>query len=272
MAQTDSIGRATFDWIAPRSDVVPTTRDQRWMTHIERHGPLSSEDLIASTSDTHRCKDSGLRRLQALRAAGLLRLPEQQRTCVRAEFRPYVYDLSVQGRSYLVDLGLAEPTIRPTGHWWHIFETARFTARVELDARSKGYRYIAAHELPGNLASLAMLIGRQRLIPDQLFAIDYGGLFRAFLVEVDRGTEPIASASARKSWVSALSLYERAFASDLPNRHYGLKAPIHLIWILSTPARCGAFERLLATQAGDFRRRVIVGVTEAPTPTRVLAV
>ncbi|QXT41151.1 replication-relaxation family protein [Gymnodinialimonas ceratoperidinii] len=246
MPDTDALGRATFHFISPRADIAPNGRDICWLKHIERHGPLTSVHLYEMTKDTHRCKDTALRRLQALRAAGLLFLPKQQRACERAEFRPYVYDLAPKGQLFLKDAGLKENTVRPTGHWWHLHDTAMFTAQIDLRARQGGYRYIPAHEILKRAGtSLAIPMGRRKLIPDQLFAIDYGGRFRAFMVEVDRGTEPIASTSTRKSWASALTQYDEAFRLGLPNRHYGLKAPVQVLWGHRTEARCGAFARLL---------------------------
>lgn len=245
MKHTDTLDRATFHAIVSRTDVVPTERDIRWFKHVERHGPLTSTQLIAWTADTHRCRDTALRRLQTLRAAGFLFLPKQQRACERAEFQPYVYDLAPKGLQQLTDAGLREDTVRPTGHWWHLHETAMFTAQIDLEARERGFRYIPAHDILKRAeASLAIQMGRQKLIPDQLFAIDYGGLFRAFMVEVDRGTEPIASTSARKSWQSSLAQYDEAFRLELPNQSYGLKAPVQVLWIHRTETRHGAFLRL----------------------------
>ena len=260
MYQKDALGRSTFHAIAPRDDVTPNERDLRWFKHLERHGPLSSQQLIAWTADTHRCKDTALRRLQALRAAKLLYLPKQQRQTERAEFKPYIYDLAPHGQRYLKDAGLTEHTIRPTGHWWHLHETAMLTAEIDLEARNRTFRYIPAHKiLERSGATLAIPMGQQKLIPDQLFAIDYGGLFRAFMVEVDRGTEPIASNSTRKSWKSALAMYGMAFERGLPNRYYGLKAPVQVLWRLSTEARERAFEGVLGGFAGASKDRHLVG-------------
>ncbi|GAB5445486.1 replication-relaxation family protein [Gymnodinialimonas sp.] len=267
----DTHKRATFDKIDVRSDVNPTDRDIRWFKHIERHGALTSTQLIAWTADTHRCRDTALRRLQALRAVGFLYLPKQQRACERAEFRPYVYDLAFKGFQYLANCGLREETARPTGHWWHLHETAMFTAQIDLEARGRGFRYIPAHEILERAGStLAISIGRRNLIPDQIFAIDYGGLFRAFMVEVDRGTEPIASKSTRKSWKSSLALYDEAFRLGLLNHHYGLKAPVQVLWAHRTGARRGAFEKLLGALSASTRQRHIcsridsVGAVTAP--------
>ena len=94
MGTFDHLGRATFHSIAAQEDVQPTNRALRWMNHIARHGPQSSAYLCELTRDTHRCKDTALRDLQKLRAGGLAHLSPQQRQVMRAEFNPYVYDLT----------------------------------------------------------------------------------------------------------------------------------------------------------------------------------
>ncbi|MEM1150427.1 MAG: replication-relaxation family protein [Pseudomonadota bacterium] len=253
--------RASFTTISAREGVTPLTRDIRWFQHLERHGPLSSKQLIAWTADTHRCRDTALRRLQALRAARYLILPPQQRATERAEFKPYIYDLGVLAQRYLRDTRSAQPVIRPGGPWWHIHETASFTARIDLACRERGYRFIPGHEiLARSGATLAIPIDRQKLIPDQLFAIDYGGRFRAFMLEIDRGTQPIVSPQSRKSWTSALELYERVFKGGYANQHYGLKAPIIVLWQLSTEARLRAFEGMLGRNGLDRSGRYWAGV------------
>ena len=68
--KTDTLGRATSHYIAPRAGVKPTAREIRWLKHVERHGPQSSQFLFELTRDTHRCKDTALRDLQKLRAGG----------------------------------------------------------------------------------------------------------------------------------------------------------------------------------------------------------
>ena len=132
--ETDSLGRATFHYIPPDCDVRPTERELRWFKHIARHGPQSSVHLYEATRDTHRCRDTALRRMQKLRAGGYLVLPPQQRATERAECAPYVYDLTQKTRSYLSDLGLDEPTVRPTGHWWHAYLTACVTSSIDICA------------------------------------------------------------------------------------------------------------------------------------------
>ena len=142
-----------------------------------------------------------MRQMQKLRAAGYLVLPQQQRVTERAEFNPYIYDITRKASDHLVDLGVAEPTVRPTGHWWHVNSVSCVTSAIDITAAREGVRYIPTHDiLDINNAPLAIPLGHAKLIPDQLFALNYGGSFRVFALEVDRGTEPKASLAARKSY------------------------------------------------------------------------
>ena len=134
MRTTDSLGRATFHSIEPQTHIRPTAREIRWLKHIERHGPQASTYLHALTEDTHRCKDTALRNLQKLRAGGYLFLPKPKRQTEHADFNPYIYDLSPKGKAYLEDIGMAEPTVRPTGHWWHGYMTSCITSSIEIQA------------------------------------------------------------------------------------------------------------------------------------------
>lgn len=250
-AGTDSLGRATFHHITRRDGVCPTARELRWFKHIERHGPQSSQHLHELTCDTHRCKDTTLRQLQKLRASGFLKLPPQQRRVAKADFNPYVYDLGERARDYLVDLGEIEPTVRPTGHWWHSFTTARVTSAIDIAAGRCGTRFIPAHTiLAMKDSTLAIPIGRHRLIPDQLFALDYGGAFRAFALEVDRGTEPKASRARRKSWRSSIELYRELIERQLYKSHFGLKANLLVLWVFSRRSDELRFDDMVRAHAG----------------------
>lgn len=250
MTQTDRLGRATFRHIAPQRDVTPTTRELRWLTHIDRHGPQSSQYLYELTRDTHRCKDTALRQMQRLRAGGYLALPPQQRLTANAEFNPYIYDLTKAARDYMRAQGLAEPTIRPQGHWWHSYGVSSITSAIDIAAARKGVRYIPTHDILAiRNATLAIPIGRQRLIPDQLFALDYGGSFRVFALEVDRGTEPMTSAAARKSLASSIELYDTLVARQIWKSHYGLKANLLVLWVFANRNRENRFHELVSSTA-----------------------
>jgi hypothetical protein len=85
-------------------------------------------------------------------------------------------------------------------------------------------------------------MGNSTIVPDQLFALDYGGSYRAFLLEVDRGSEPISSRSARESLHRKLAAYSTIFARDLHRQHYGLKSPMALLFSVASRLRA---ERVL---------------------------
>ncbi|PWE34096.1 hypothetical protein DDZ14_02765 [Maritimibacter sp. 55A14] len=256
--QTDRLGRATFHHIEPRIGVRPTEREIRWLKHIERHGPQSSEFLFELTRDTHRCKDTALRDMQKLRAGGYLRLPRQQRATERAEFQSYIYDLTKQSQDYLKSLGIAEKTIRPTGHWWHAYAISAVTSTLDTRARRRGREFIPAHKiLERNGAELGIPIGGKWIIPDQLFAVRYADGFRAFLLEVDRATEPLRSSHARKSLIQSVDLYAEMFARDLHRRHYGLKSSTAVLYVFTNPSRLAVFQRMVQERAGPLTGRFL---------------
>jgi len=233
--QSDSLGRSTFHHIAPQSGVVPIDREIRWLKHIERHGPQSSQYLYELTRDTHRCKDTALRSLQKLRAGGFLRLPTQQRQTAKADFNPYIYDLTATAKAFLEGRGLAEPTVRPTGHWWHSYTVSCVTSSIEIAAARRGVRYIPTHEILAiKGATLDIPTSHGTVIPDQLFALQYENGFRAFALEVDRGTEPKTSASARKSYLRSITQYAEVIDRELHKSHYGLKANLLVLCVFST--------------------------------------
>jgi len=227
-----------------------TDREVRWLRHIAVHGPQSSEFLLELVSDTHRCRDTGKRTLQKLREAKYLRLPPQQNQIAKADFNPYVYDLTRQAELHLQ--GLGDPkTVCPTGHWWHAFLTANLTSAIAIETARRGYRYIPAHEiLNRNRATLAIPLGKQKLIPDQLFAIDYGGKFRSFVLEVDRSTEPYRSGTARKSIKRMLEQYAEVFEKDTARAHYGLKSPLLLLMVFVCPGRAAKVLEMLGKYPG----------------------
>ncbi|WP_305971041.1 MULTISPECIES: replication-relaxation family protein [unclassified Mameliella] len=253
MKQTDTLGRATFHHIAPVAGVRLTEREVRWLKHIERHGPQSSQYLFELTRDTHRCKDTALRAMQKLRAAGYLRLPPQQRATERAECRPYIYDLALRGTDHLEELGIREPTVRPTGHWWHGYAVSAFTGTLDIHLRQRGCEFIPAHRiLERSGADLAIQIDRHRLIPDQLYAVRYPDGYRAFFLEVDRGTEPFRSGAARKSLSQTTDLYSMMIAKNLHRQHYGLKASTLVAFVFTSLLRAQTFRDMVGERAGGY--------------------
>lgn len=256
--ERDRVGRATFYGIASRRDVRPTERETRWLKHLERHGPQSSQYLFEMTRDTHRCKDAALRDLQKLRAGGYLRLPPQQRTTEHAPFNPYIYDLDRGATDYLQNEDLKELAYRPTGHWWHSYAVACASSSIDIAAARSGARYIPAHQILAiRNAEFAMPLGRTILIPDQIFAIDYGGRFRSFALEVDRGTEPKNSAAKRKSWARSIEQYAQVLEQQAHRAHYGLKSNLLVLWVFMKTSHEGRFLEMVAQQGGPVVKSLL---------------
>lgn len=263
MKKTDTLGRSTFHHIAPQAHVRPTPREVRWLKHIERHGPQSSTYLYELTRDTHTCRDTALRQLQKLRVGGYLMLPRQQRATEHASFNPYIYDLTKRAKTHLLDLGIAEPTVRPTGHWWHGYTTSCVTSSIDIAAARECVRYIPAHKILAiKNTPLAIPVGKQKLIPDQLFALDYGGSYRVFALEVDRGTEPKTSPTARKSYARSIDLYRQLLERKVYKSHYGLKANLLVLWVFNTRSNEVRFLEMLGTLKIQTRQHILTQNTE----------
>lgn len=231
----DKLGRATFHHIEHKSGVRPTERELRWLKHIERHGPQSSLYLHELTLDTHRDKDTSLRQLQKLRAGGFIHPPRQQRATENASFHSYIYELTEKAKAYLEAEGLAEQTVTPTGHWVHRYMTASITSSIDIAAKRAGIAYIPAHRiLERHGSTLGIELGRKKLIPDQLFGLDYGGRYRFFCVEADRGTEPKTTASKRKTYRSIVEDYAAFIGDKRYKEHHGLTAGMLLLCVFSS--------------------------------------
>jgi hypothetical protein len=243
-----------------------SSRELRWLRHIALHGPQSSEFLLELCADTHKCRDTGLRTLQKLREQGYLRLPPQQRQIAKADFNPHVYDLTRQAELHL--RGLGDPdTIRPTGHWWHGFYTACITSAIDIAAQRKGQRYIPAHVILNRTdTTLAIPHGRQKIIPDQLFAIKTPQGFRSYVLEVDRGTEPLQSKTARKSLRRSLEHYADLHGKDAIRKHYGLKSPLLFLYVFTNPARAAACIGLVEKFAPTLSKLLCVQVVDGVFP------
>lgn len=244
-------------------NIRPTARELRWFAHIDRHGPQSSKFLFELTRDTHRCKDTALRRLQALREAGYLFLPPQQWQIAKADFHPFVYDLTPQGFEYLSYEQTLERHCRPTGHWWHGFWVSSVSSAVEIKAKQDGFEYIpAAQVLSIKDVSLGMPLSTGTVIPDQLFAIKYDDGYRAFALEVDCGTEPVRSKAARKSLQRSVQQYREVLDNKVHQWHYGLKCNLIVLWLFQSNARAQQF----ADSYEDGCRAIVSAVCEKPFP------
>jgi len=235
-------------------DLRPTDRELRWLAQIDRHGPQSSEFLFESTRDTHVCRDTALRRMQTLREAGYLRLPPQQKQIAKADFNPYVYDLTRLGWDVLGDHQELEKHCRPTGHWWHGVWVAAVSSAIEIAAIGHGTTYIpGARILALRGVEMAIPVSGSKLIPDQLFALKNAKGYLAYALEVDRGTEPVRSAAARKSLARSASQYKAVLDRRLHQKHFGLKSNLIVLWLFNSVRREQQFRDIVGRNSRQFR-------------------
>ena len=129
--------------------------------------------------------------------------------------------------------------------------TACITSSINIAARRAGIAYIPAHRiLARSGATLGTVIDGKKLTPDQLFGLDYGGRYRFFCVEADRGTEPKSSKAARKSYRSTIEAYQRFIGEGRYKHHYGLTAGMLLLAVFSSRSNERRFLEMVAQVMG----------------------
>lgn len=181
----------------------------------------------------------------------------QQRATENANFNPYIYDLTTKAKRYLFDRGMAEDTVLPHGHWVHGYMTSCVTSSIDIMAARNGVRYIPGHEILDIKGStLAIPMGKSKLIPDQLFALNYGRSYRAFALEVDRGTEPKTTKQFRKSYAGSIELYRRLIEGQLYKKHYGLKTKMLVLWVFSNRINEARFLDMVGNVGYDLQKSV----------------
>lgn len=211
----DLLGRRSRDRRAPSGRQISLTeRDLLWLEKLHRHRPLSSTFLLAYCRSTHRSEGRAKDRLTQLyheaggHGGAYLDRPWQQFATHGARYHDLVYDVTDAGLRALKEAGrLREHVPAPGGPWVHRYMTAAITASIELAAlRTQHIRYISGDEILGRAQtplrfSVTTDGVASDLIPDALFGLEYDRegrkLYRFFVVEADRATEPTTAAASR---------------------------------------------------------------------------
>lgn len=250
MEQLDKLGRATWRHIPYQAVTSTTERENQWLRFLNTHGPVNARFLHRLTAAERKCEQTTGRQLRKLRAGNLIRYDKAQRRHAIAPWNNYyVYQITKAGKSWLKDIGQFEETRVPTGHWLHGYMTSCVTASIDIMARRKGHHYVPGHKiLELRDAPLAIPVDGQRVIPDQLFAIDYGGTYRAFALEVDRGTEQKSVGGRRKSYASSIDDYLKIIERKLHSAHYGLKASFGVLFVFARQSDQRAFLAILESR------------------------
>jgi hypothetical protein len=276
--------------------VTLKTRDRQWLELIARHGPLPSQYLHAATEASHPNAKASRMRLMDLASeantphggAYLVR-PPMQRAIENARNRSLIYDLSKCGWAALEKS--RSDVVRANGPFRHQVMVACVTASIEIACLGRDdVAYIpadqflpAADRLGVDLELTNPSIGRterHRLMPDQLFALAYRSngktSYRAYSVECDRATEPVTSPSmARKSYVRSYLQYREFVGHGLYKEQYGLKCPMMVLNIMTSPTRQERFQKLVlqcSPQGNAYMLfRTLEEFSTAISPTSVLS-
>ena len=265
MKTQDKLGRWLFSehTTRPIADFKPNTRQVRWLQFINLHGPQSSMYLFECTKSTHKCPDNARRMLRQLFDGRLVCKPKQQRETEGADGNYHIYDITTNGIDFLKSNNLYVDALRPTGQWVHQYMTSCITASIHILADREGYKYIPGHEI---LERSENWLGtdvafkwkskvlKSKLIPDSIFAIDYGGSYLAFIVEADRNTEPNKPISPyRKSALRSVKQYANFVGKSEYKQHYQLNCPLVILNVTVSEDHAQRVLQIIEDEVGPCR-------------------
>lgn len=179
----------------PREGRISITKDDLEIFRVlQRHDKLASNYLYAYFPE--RNQNSFSDRLTALFHGAengyFLEKPFGQFNSIYADRQHLVYENADKAQS-LVD---SKPT-RVDNNTVHAIANGCVGASLEL---MLGEKYIHRHDILAIKSSeMVIKIGDKKLIPDDLFGIDYGGAFRCFAREMDRATESVNRSDASQT-------------------------------------------------------------------------
>jgi hypothetical protein len=233
-------------------------RDLTIFLTLQTHYVLPTDYLYEFTK--HICRDYvGLReRLRLLWLHGYLeRVELLNHPLVFSD--KIIYALSDKTRKLLATIGklnrYAPPS--PSGGYRHAFMTCVFLANADLWARSHGYQFISLEEIlaeappktrdakdplgiPCEIVRGTQHAKSKTKAPDWIYGIDYGNGVRFFLLETDRGSEPMTRADINEPSIERhLLAYKNIGINGTARRHFGVDGPDFYPQFLTTSAqRC----------------------------------
>lgn len=255
---TDCAGRRRRDRRSPTGmQLGLTERDLLWLEKLHRHGPLASTFLLAYSRSTHRSDGRAKDRLTHLyheagkHGGAYLERPWQQFATQGARYHDLVYDITDAGLRALKDAGrLREHVPVPSGPWVHRYMTAAITASIELAAlQTESIQFIFGDVILERAQAplrfpVAVAGVTSNLIPDALFGLEYAEgerkLYRFFIVEADRGTEPAtanASRHRRKTYERTVHQYREFVGKGQYRQALRLTAGMVVLNVTTSEAR-----------------------------------
>jgi len=235
----------------------PSPRQVAWLEFLNLHGPQSSEYLYQHTKSQAKCYQTTKLALKALWLGGMVYCPKQQRATDNSNYHHLVYDLTARGKQYIENSDRCVEAIRPTGPWLHQFMIATLTATMHIMCNRNGYRFIPGHKvLRGRPLSCAVPFAwdgqhfEKELVPDSLFAIDYGRKFIIYVLEADRNTEGnVVKTPHRKSARRSILQYKKF--RDLYREHWRVNAPLVVLTVTTSHGHIGHLLDLVQHELGD---------------------
>lgn len=263
MNKQDTIGRQSRIYTQPTGKFVPLTDRRRiYLKAIHDHGPLNTRMLHRFTggkpgnqNSTNEALKDMSRETNTEHGGPYLSRPFDQNRTFNPRRNFLVYGLAEAGHAALRERDLFSE-FRPRGRnpWRHEHMCAHITASIELSCIERGYRYIPQHELLDRGVTLEQMVkyswdGKQTermLIPDALFAIDYGGTFRTFVLEADRATEAVEpNKDHQKSFKRNALQYQAFIGGGQYKRAYQMKGGLVVLHVTLSEARVQSFLRTL---------------------------
>ena len=178
-----------------------------------------------------------------------------------------MHQVAPAGRKALKEVGHAHEPSGHQGPWVHRHMVACVTASIELATLKRpDISFIPQHQIleranatlnwPVKIKDGASgQLVRKDLKPDALFGLTYhtkhGDKYRFFIVEADRGTEPVTSRNwNRKSFTRHLAQYEAYIVGGAYKEHLQLTAPLLVLNLVPDDQRLSLMQKQVETLLG----------------------
>ena len=268
----DTLGRRTRIKRQSTGKIVRAMpRDLLWLEKLHHHGPLPTSYLHEFTAHLAKDRARTLKRLAALHhEVNLLTRPTKQFDTMDARYNQLVYDLGDSAIQVLRDEGsFSSKAPVCTGPWKHRVMVSCITASIDLATHGTNIRYIHQHEILDQLGVSMRIpitlrndtLGRDEqhdLIPDAMFGLEYKSgdqkSYIFFLVEADRGTEPLKVKNlARKSYLRSIQQYRKLVGAKLYKEHFGLNAGLLVLNVTTSTERMNNLIELVGNSSDSGR-------------------
>ena len=288
---TDTLGRrSSHERQSSGKRVRLSERDLLWLAKLQQHGPLPTSYLLAYT-DALRASDKRQKeRLGDLfheentaHGGAHLERPPQQFATLKAGYNQLVHQVAPAGLRALKEANMAHETGGHHGPWLHRHMVACVTASVELSTLARpDISFIPQHNILERARTTLSWPVRIKdrhsdqlvhkdLKPDALFGLTYhtgdGDKYRFFVVEADRGTEPVTSRNwNRKSFERHLAQYEAYVAGRAYKEHLQLTANLIVLNVVPDAERLELMRRQTVKQLGSCTYQLFQTFPEFATP------